>query len=250
MAADTQNPQKRSQGDFAARLAADSYFEDITVLEQNKGVTEDDVTQALGVLNEKNGKIGAIAIVLMPELVPSNADTPGPEYKVRGTVQVITAALFNEGENGTGKTAESIARRVRQLLHRYDGGWGTWSFAGMEPLPVAEGQVSYGVVFTRLGRDVKFAKLATPLIDPDAAALPVNVTITAQPESEIYYTEDGSYPHPDNPEATLYSAPVAIAEATTLRAVAYKTGYQPSNVAGAEYGTNYEFSEEFSDEFA
>jgi hypothetical protein len=89
-----------------------------------------------------------------------------------------------------------------------------------------------------------------PLLDPDEGALPVTVTITAELDAQIYYTTDGSYPSADNDEATLYSAPVEITEATTLRAVAYRTGMQPSNVAVAHLGENYEFSDEFSDEFA
>lgn len=244
------DPQIRARGDFAARLANDSYFSDITVLEQNKGATESDIEVALSTMTEKASKIGACAIVLMPELIPSNPDAPGPIYRVRGTVQVIVQPIFNDGESGTGKTAEAIARRVRQLLHFYDGGWGTWSFAGMEPLPVADGQVSYGVAFTREGKDDKFTKVGTPMFDPDAGALPVAVTITGHPDADIYYTTDGSYPHPDNAEATLYAGPVAIAAAAVLRAVAYVEGLQPSNVAAARFGTNYEFSDEFSSEFA
>jgi hypothetical protein len=250
MAQDTQNPQKRSQGDFAARAEADAYFADITVLEQNKGIVEDDILQALGTLNEKDDKIGACVVVLMPELVPTTADAPGPEYKVRATLQVIVSPLLNESANGTGKSAEQISSKLRQLFHRYNGGYGTWSFAGVEPID-RPGDVSYGVVFTRLGRDGDYIKLATPLLDPEEG-LPATVTIThPMVGAAIWFTTDGSYPHPDNEAATLYSAPIDIAEATTLRAAAYKDGYQGSNVASANYGTVlFEHSDEFSNEFS
>lgn len=252
MSQDTLNPQKRSQGDFAARMNAESYFSDITILEQNKGVTEDDVLQALSVLNEKAGKIGACVIVLQPELIPANPAAPGPEYRVRVVIQVITAALFNDGDTGTGKTAEQISAAIRPLFHNWDAGWGTWTFAGMEPIKrESEGEVSYGVTFTRGGRDRKYPKLATPIIEPELAALPASVTLESEVDTEIWYTTDGSLPTPENDAATLYSAAIELTAPTTLRAIAYKTGRQPSNVAAVDYGTNVEFNPaDFSDEFA
>jgi hypothetical protein len=250
MSKDTLNSQKRSQGDFAGRLGMDDYFADVTVLEQNKGATEDDVLQALSTLNEKVGKNGACVVVLMPELLPATPDVPGPEYRVRVTVQVIVQPLFNDGDSGTGKSAEQIARRVRQLLHNYDGGWGTWTFAGMDPLPVTEGQVSYGVAFTRTGRHPRQVKLSLPMGDPDEAAVPCAVTLEGPAGADLYYTTDGTYPTPGAAGTTLYSSAIAIAEPTTLRVVAYRAGSQPSNALTLEYGSNFEFSNEFSDEFS
>ncbi|MCA9212254.1 MAG: CotH kinase family protein, partial [Planctomycetales bacterium] len=46
----------------------------------------------------------------------------------------------------------------------------------------------------------------------------------------IYYTTDGSVPAADNPNATLYSVPVAITTTTTLRAAAFASNYIPTNV--------------------
>ena len=246
---DTLNPQKRSQGDFALRLEADPYFSDITVLEQNKGVTEDDILQALGTLNEKAGKIGACVVVLMPELVPTESQSRNAAFRVRATLQVIVSPIFNSGDTGTGKTAEAIAAKVRTAFHMYDGGYGTWTFAGQDPIE-RTGDVSYGVVFTRQGQDRNAPKLPTPMFDPEEGALPATVTITADSESDVYYTTDGSTPTPENPAAVLYATPVEITAPTTLRAAAYRTGYQASNITTADFGTNFEFSDEFSDEFA
>lgn len=241
MSQDTANNQARGQGQFAARLSADPYFSDITVLEQAKGVTENDIQVALSTLNEKGDKIGAIAIVLMPALVPNEPDAPGPEYKIRATVQVIVTPLFNDSADGTGKTAEAIALRVRQLLHRFNGGRGIWSFAGSEPIDRNSADVSYGVVFTRVGRDAKYRKLAAPLFTPEEGELPLNVAIEGPAGAEVRYTLDGSYP---TPESDLYSAPLAIAEPATLCAVAYLDGWQPSDVALQDYGA-CEGEEEF-----
>ncbi len=43
-------------------------------------------------------------------------------------------------------------------------------------------------------------------------------------KAEIYYTTDGSAPHPDNPDAALYSGPIDIAESIALTARAAKGG--------------------------
>lgn len=226
----------RDQEDFYARLSADPLFSDVKVLEQRKGVVESDIEVALATLNEKSGKLGAVAIVIMPDLVPSEKATAVPEYRVRAAVQVIAQAILNDGEDGTGKTAEILARRVRQLFHNFSGGHGgTFTFAGMEPIQRSPSEASYVATFTRLARDGDYPRLGQPLITPDEGAAPQNVTLTAADGAAIYYTLDGSYPWSGNDEATLYSAPVAVATAATLRAVAYKDGYQSSDVASADF---------------
>lgn len=217
---------EQDQTDIAARLEADEYFEDITVLVQRKGVTESDIDAALSVLNEKASKIGACVVVLIPSLVPETPNVPGPAYEIMATVQVIEQPLFNLGDTGTGKSAEQIAQRVRQLLHHFTNGLGrVFNFAGMEPLAVDEGKISYGVKFSRDAGDAPLAKVATPSLSTDSATAPGTVTITCDTAgATILYSLDGSYP-------TLpYTAPLAVATAATVRAVAEKTGLQQSNV--------------------
>ena len=231
-------PLIQDQEDIAGRLAADAYFADITVLIQRRGVTESDIEVALSVLNEKIGKIGACAILAMPSIVPDNPDTPNPEYFIELGVQVITAAMFNENtaSGGTGKQAEEIAERVRQLIHRVPIGRSTYSFNRMEPVDRPEGQVSYGVIFRRRHGDVALQRCGIPLIEPDEGATPVEVTLSAQPgDAPIWYTLDDTYPSSANPNATLYTAPFTIAAAARLRAAAQKTGLQQSGVAEATF---------------
>jgi len=57
---------------------------------------------------------------------------------------------------------------------------------------------------------------------------PFNLKITsATPGAQIRYTTDGTPPTATNGE--LYTGPITISRTTTLRAVAYKTGYLPTN---------------------
>jgi hypothetical protein len=60
-----------------------------------------------------------------------------------------------------------------------------------------------------------------------------DVTLTSDtPNAEIYYTTDGSDPD-DN--ATLYSASIPVTASVTIKAIAYAEGFDPSNIATANY---------------
>jgi hypothetical protein len=76
---------------------------------------------------------------------------------------------------------------------------------------------------------------ATPTFTPDGGVYftAQNVTIaTATVGATIRYTTDGSTP---TETSTLYTAPVAISTDTTLKAIAFMTGYTPSAIATAVY---------------
>lgn len=77
--------------------------------------------------------------------------------------------------------------------------------------------------------------VATPTFNPPAGNYfsPINVTIaTTTPGATIRYTTNGDVP---NASSTLYTGPVAISATTTLKAIAFATGYDPSSVAIASY---------------
>jgi hypothetical protein len=218
------------QEDFAARLAADSYFADIKVLLQRKGVTDSDIEVALSVLNEEGGKIGACVIVLMPELVAEDPAVPTPLYRVRVPVQVIEQPLMSgDATSGVGKSAEQIAERVRQVLHHFSTGRGGSShlfhFDGQQPLDVDPAKVSYLGNFGRKAGDDLLTRVAAVVL-ASAAGDPTgfDITLTCPTDgAAIYYSTDGDYPD------TLYSAAFNVAAGTTIRATARKTGLQESN---------------------
>lgn len=220
----------QDQLDIAARLEADATSGTVPVLIQRKGVTESDIEIALGTLNSKSNKMGALLIVLMPSLEPVDPESPGPRYRIIATVQAIEQPLFNLGDDGTGISAEQLAERVRQLLHHCNLGRGSvWTFSGMEPVEQGGGKIAYGVRLSRLAGDSTEARQPTPTL----VAAGSTITATADPLAAVYYTLDGTYPHAGNTAATLYAAPVTMTEPGTFRAVAYRTGYLPSNVATA-----------------
>ena len=218
---------------FAGRIAADPYFADIAVLEQHKGVTDDDIRTALSTLNPTGGKLGACVVVLMPSLKPENGNAPSPTYKIQLVVQVIDYPAANLGESGTGKSVEQIAQRVRQLCHLLTTGEkSAWTFAGCDPLPVEEGSNSYGVAFARESGDPHLPKVANVKAEstgPNTLALSCATSGAA-----IRYTLDGTYPAASNAGAALYTAPIAIAEPCTLLAVAEAADHLASNLLKAD----------------
>ena len=216
----------QDQLDFYGRLLADGFLADVEILMESKGVTENDIDQALSTLNSRTGKIGACIVVLQPTLAPDAPDAPGPRHSIFQTVQVIEQPLFNLGDNGTGLPASSLAERVRMLLHHFFGGRGaTYTFAGQEPAPVDEGKVSSLVKFKRLADDPAPVRAAQPVITATAATAPATVTLACStPGASITYSLDGSYP-------TLpYASPFEVTAAATIRAAATAAGFQQSNL--------------------
>ena len=77
--------------------------------------------------------------------------------------------------------------------------------------------------------------VATPIFSVPTSVIyaPTNVSITCStPGASIYYTTDGTTP---TQSSTLYTTPIAITSAMTLKAKAFLTGYTESFVASATY---------------
>ncbi len=77
--------------------------------------------------------------------------------------------------------------------------------------------------------------VAAPVFDPPAGvySTPQNVSITCTtPNSTIRYTTDGTTP---NASSTLYTAPIPVSTTTTIKAIAFATGLDPSVVVTAVY---------------
>ena len=101
---------------------------------------------------------------------------------------------------------------------RYPDGSDTWRFFGV-PSPGQANEAGFIGIVT----DTKFS------IDRGFYDEPFYVTITTETAgATIRYTTDGSTPTESNGE--VYTGPIQIATTTCLRAMAYKTGWMPTNV--------------------
>lgn len=222
------------QLDIFARVQNDTFFvAGVPVLLELRGITERDVLQKLQIMNAQNGKTGSVAIINMPTLLPDSPNAPGPRYDTVYRVQVIDwPVMRRQTQGGTGCSADEIADRLRQILHRFTMGRGqTIYFAGMEPVNIADGKVSYSVRFKRQAQDQPPVAVASIGITPPGPG-PATVTLTcASVGAAIWYTTDGSYPGSNPvacPTAVLYTGPFAVVAGTTLRAAAELTGFQQS----------------------
>ena len=78
-------------------------------------------------------------------------------------------------------------------------------------------------------------QVATPVFDPEGGEVEMGSTVTitcATDGATIYYTVNGDTP---STESNLYSAPIAINEAQTIKAIAVKDGMDNSFIATATY---------------
>lgn len=77
--------------------------------------------------------------------------------------------------------------------------------------------------------------VSTPTFDPEAGLYmaPQEVSIICSTEGVIiYYTIDGTDP---DSTSTVYNTAINVAEDKTIKAIAYKEGMNPSNIASASY---------------
>jgi hypothetical protein len=141
-------------------------------------------------------------------------------------VRVIEIPKINRMVGGTNKWASGISLEVEDLIHAWTVGGVTFMLD--ETLPYNDGEG--GVGFTHTFK-ILFARALTPRVTaPSIAVATGTATITPVGGSAVYYTIDGTYPSSNN-GATLYSAPFGVASDVQIRAVAYQTDFQASDVA-------------------
>ena len=227
----------QAQLDIEARLNAVAYFADVPVYAVRTQSQASKFKEALGPVQTKSGgKSGVAVSIAMPELRTPNANLPGPQGNVRMLCRVIENPIVNNGVNGIGKDAESVAIEVARALHHFvlHGSLGTISSAEDTVRPddrlITQGLVAYEVPLVAKYGIAPATKCATPTLTQDGALITMATTTAA---ASIYYTTDGSYPSAAN-GATAYTAPFNLAVGnTTLRFAAEKAGLHPSDVQQA-----------------
>lgn len=225
------------QNEIEARLAAAEYFADIPVFSERKKDVANEVSRALGTLAGKGGKKGICAVVLQPVGNDQEGNLPTVELHMRVSVKVIENVLINASATGTQKAALKVAEKVVALLKHY---WPRGIADILVPesptiVPVEDASgLAYEVRLQTTVHSERLAKAAMPQIGVSGEAFPKTVTMTAAEGATIYWTSDLSHPWSGNTAATLYTAPVELAAAATIRAVAYKTGMAASDAAWQE----------------
>ena len=228
--------------EIKALLDSDSYFTDITVVVAERGNIAAEIDRRQAVITAKTGKRGVAVIVLQLEASdPANGHSYGP-LELAPSLQIIENVPLNLGAGGTGKSARTIARRIRDILklHWPRGLVKNFRCADrfLEPVDVGDKNlVGYQVNFLCLEDDNEsITKLALPQFSPASGATPQTVTITGPVGASIYYTLDGTHPWSGNAAAVLFSVPVAVTSGPKiLRARAFQTGKFPSDTQLSNY---------------
>lgn len=226
------------QSDLVEFLKADEYLSDVVILNERTADIFNEINNALSLVTEAGAKIGLAAIVLQ---IVGTAEFEGVMFtplELRISVRVLEDPTLN---NHTGKTAFSVARRVADALSLFSIAGRVSSLTPDKPTisPAKDeiAPVAYEVNFKgRESDSTTRTRVATPTISPASGAPPQTVTLTSVTAgASIYYTLDGTFPRSGNTAATLYTAPISITTAKTLRCAAYKTGSIASSVSQAKF---------------
>lgn len=230
------------QEEITARLNADPYFVDITVVSERVGNIDNEITRALGSLNAKASKSGVIVVVATVNGDVKSPDVPGPYFEENElSITVLEMPTVNTSATGTAKAAVDIAVMILQVLHHYyAAGIGQTMYAAREALrglgEVQPGIIGYRVRMAMPADKDALSKVATPTIAAAAFTVPQSVTLACGTSgASIYYTLDGTYPWSGNAAAVLYSAPFTVSTAAQLRVVAHKSGLVASDAAAATF---------------
>lgn len=230
------------QEDAYQRLLADEFLATVFVQTERKGDILNSIVSALGVMNERGGKIGAAIVVLSPTGGVEYTEALDSPLRVRISFRVLEDPLFNNTADGTQISALTIVKRLIRLFHLYN------PIGMANPLipetptfvPVDDpaAPVAYEVRFatTETSRDT-LERVPTPSIRPAYIPVPVAEVFLecSNEEAAIYYTVDGSHPWPGNQNSVLYTTPISVSTPLKLRACAFRAGMIASDVNLAEF---------------
>jgi hypothetical protein len=243
-------PLTQFQNEIVARLMADSYFADIPIISEREYAEslDDDTTtktsaiqrvmQSLGPDPIKGTKTGACVIVHNPDGTTIETTAPIPVTQANISISCLENPKTNISTTGTNLSADAIADRVQMDCHLLSIEGVCLAIYPGDPAkesvehPIAPQCYEVKMSAILLNTDTR-QKVAPVMITPRNAKAGINVTLSCQSYgASIYYTLDDTHP---SELSTLYTSPISIATAKTLRACAYLSGYVASDIARAEY---------------
>ena len=197
------------------------------------------ITKVIGAgLDGKNG-VGFL-VRAIEHASDENPSVPFGPLKLSIIIQWCENVTVNNAPNGTGVPIRVYAALTAKILKLYTPVGLTASLVPADPV-IAEftdpdlknirvGQVE----FHALEADFKpMNRLSRPQITFTGSAYPYTVTVTALPQGglmpTVYYTLDGSHPYAGNPQAFVYTQPVAVTQGCLFRARAFADGWVASD---------------------
>jgi len=176
----------------------------------------------------------------------ANSDVASATYTIKVATPVFSVASGTYNQALT--VAISDATSGAAIYYTTDGSTPTTASARYTgPIPVSVSTTiraiaaASGMANSDVASAIYTLQAATPTFDPPGGTypLPQRVTITsASPSVTIYYTTDGSTP---TAASNVYTGPVLVTvlPATTLKAIAVRSGWSQSAVTSATYSLGF-----------
>jgi hypothetical protein len=232
---------------FTKLIAAFALLVFFTVPTGMRGQTPSEVTYTFSDHYSSNTQLDGVEIsfdVAINGTFAKGSGTTAPQYYTNGTAvrwygnNTLTIVASNATMTQIELTYTQKNKDVTADEGTYDHETGTWTGSATSvTFTVASGSghnrvSAIKVIYTPEGGT---PTVATPTFSPGAGTYTGAQSVTISCETDdvtIYYTIDGSVP---NNESTRYMEPITIAETTTLKAIAYDSENNASNVATAVY---------------
>lgn len=151
------------------------------------------------------------------------------------STNTITSITFDWEKQGS-KAFNTATASVGTYTHPSAAGKGTWTGSANEIVFTigSSGQLQLNTLSVTTNSGSVTPTCATPTFSPAAGAVVsgTEVSISSTEGATIYYTLDGTEP---TTSSSVYSAPIEITAATTIKAFATKSDYSDSEVATAVY---------------
>jgi hypothetical protein len=146
------------QEDVAAYLRNVPALAGVPIVVNNQGDLEADVNRALAPTRAgSTGRFGLCVVVLLPEVVETDENLPGPVVRVELELQTVEHVVTNRGPQGTGMRSSQAALTALNALHHL--GLGSHALHAAKdpvtPLPIKPGYVSHAVRLRCLSNGVE-----------------------------------------------------------------------------------------------
>lgn len=222
------DPIAQLQADVFAKLGAEAFFAPFPMLLETNGLTQSEYEKSTQIVKVKSGKMGAALVVMLPEAKNDTFGSAVIEDRASVIVRVLEMPKINRGAQGIGVAWSEISREVKITLNTFILGGTMLSYKGTTPYNDGDGTIGENVVFEIVLPLPRPVKCAQPRISGTLSA--VSIT-TSTPGATIRVTIDGSFPSQGNTAAFDYTAPFTAIADMAVRAAAWKSDRQGSDVA-------------------
>ena len=234
------------RSDLANRVRAELAIEggryaSVVVVTEGEQTIEETLAKTFSPMEGQEGRAGLAVIVAFPRVRRVERDLEGPPGELRSSLFVACNPLVNSDANaGTQILPETLAHLLCSRLHAVKLNDDVDELRGdkeaIKPASIVGIPLALEVPFDCRDVTIDPVNIVAPAVMTPASGSATAVTLTcATAGAEIWFTTNGNLPGKGVAGATLYTAPIAIAAPTTLRAAAYKAGCVGSAVTKSAF---------------